>query len=162
MCNMFRIELLKKERRVDHHYYWQMWFKYHTAFFGNLIFKGNKIKAFNNFLKIKQLLKRKEMSDPYYIFLISMMKITPEVFFTTVKLGGGNYSVPMPITEKKKIVFAIKWALKLLRDKYKVLKIDLVSNLLVDALYGEGLAMEQKKALYKIATRRRHLLKFFE
>lgn len=68
------------------------------------------------------------MSDPYYIFLISMMKITPEVFFTTVKLGGGNYSVPMPITEKKKIVFAIKWALKLLRDKYKVLKIDLVSN----------------------------------
>lgn len=53
-------------------------------------------------------MKHKEMNDPYYIFLISMMKMTPEVFFTTVKLGGGSYAVPMPITEKKKVVFAIK------------------------------------------------------
>jgi len=49
-----------------------------------------------------------------------------------------------------------------LRDKYKGLKLDLVSDLLISTLYDEGLAIEQKKALYKIATLRRHLLKFFE
>jgi ribosomal protein S7 len=73
-----------------------------------LIFNGKKLKAYNNFLKIKQGLKFKEFFDPYIIFLVSMMKITPDIVFLSVKLGGSSQGVPMPISEKKRIVFGVK------------------------------------------------------
>lgn len=37
-----------------------------------------------------------------------MMKVTPDIAFLPVKLGGASQGVPMPIGEKKKIVFAVK------------------------------------------------------
>src|SRR3546814_2431241 len=61
-----------------------------TVFLGSLIFNGKKLKAFNNFLKIKQGLKLKEFFDPYIIFLVSMMKITPDISFLSLKLGGAS------------------------------------------------------------------------
>lgn len=85
-----------------------MSFKYSTVFFGALIFKGYKLKAFNNFLRIKQGLKTSEKRDPFIIFLVSMMKISPDIAFLPIKLGGATYGVPMPISERQRIVFSVK------------------------------------------------------
>jgi len=53
-------------------------------------------------LEIKQGLKLKEGVDPYMLFLVSMMKISPDILFSPVKLGGATHGIPMPVTEKKK------------------------------------------------------------
>jgi len=74
----------------------------YSFFFGSLIFSGYKLSGFNRFLKIKQGLKLIDILDPYKLFLISMMKVTPNIYLLPLKLGGRSVGVPLPITEKKK------------------------------------------------------------
>lgn len=161
MRKTHRVNLLKQKRQDWYNFYWHTWFRYHTIFLGSLIFNGKKLKAFNNFLKIKQGLKLKELFDPYIIFLVSMMKVTPDINFLFLKLGGASIGVPMPISERKKVMFGIKWVLKLLKDKHKVLSIPLIVDLLVSTLYDKGIALEKKQNIYKLGSQNRHLLKFF-
>jgi hypothetical protein len=59
----------------------------------------------------------------------------------------------MPISVKKQIIFATKWVIKLLKDKYRILNIDIVINILIDSLKNEGLSIDKKKNIYKEAIR---------
>ena len=59
--------------------YTYLWYRYHKLFFHSLITKGNKLRAFNLFIDLKQNLKLKENIDPFYVFLVAMIKITPEI-----------------------------------------------------------------------------------
>jgi ribosomal protein S7 len=77
-------------------------------FFGFLIIKGKKIKAFNTFLKIKNQLKKRECFDPALIFLVALIKVTPVVILRPYKVSGVVYGVPLPITYKKQFTFACK------------------------------------------------------
>lgn len=162
MRKIKRISLLKQNRKIWYNYYWQIWFRYHTVFFGSLIFNGKKLKAFDIFLKIKQGLKLKESFDPYLIFLVAMMKVTPDIVFLPVKLGGSSQGVPMPISEKKRIVFGVKWVLKLLKDKHKFLTVPLIVDSLISTIYDKGVSLEKKRSIYKLGSQNRHLLKFFK
>jgi len=122
------------------------------VFFGSLVFSGFKLAAYNNFIKIKQGLKRKESMDPYKLFLVAMMMITPNIYLLPLKLGGRSVGVPLPITEKKKVTMGVKFLIKLLRDKNHVLSINSVVDLLVSSLYGKGFAIERKQAYIKLVA----------
>ncbi len=78
---------------------------------------GFKIFAFNRFILIKEELKLKEKGDPYLIFLVALMKISPKLKLQQMKMFGINIKLPLPVTQKKGIVLAVKWALKLLKNK---------------------------------------------
>jgi ribosomal protein S7 len=69
---------------------------------------GKKIFAFNRFLLIKEGLKLKENEDPYLIFLVSMMKVSPLIKLKSTFGRGGRVSIPLPISDKKKIAFGVK------------------------------------------------------
>lgn len=155
-------KLLKNNRKVWHDFYWQLYFRYHSVFLGALIFNGKRMQAFAWFLDIKQGLKDKESFDPYFVFLIAMLKITPNLIFSILKLGGASYHAPLPISEHKRIVFGVKWTLKLLKDKYKNLTIPLIVDTLISSLYNKGISFEKKCLMHKLGSRNRHLLKFFK
>lgn len=40
----------------------------------------------------------------------------------------------MPITIRKQIIFSTKWVIKLLKDKYSILKVITVTNILLDSI----------------------------
>jgi len=82
-------------------------------------------------LKLKQALKLKEQNDPYLIFLVAMLKVTPCVLLRSIRLGSGSKGIPMPISEQKQIAYAIKWTLKLLKEKQGSLKVSSLAELLV-------------------------------
>jgi hypothetical protein len=77
-------------------------FRYHRIFFGSLIFKGQKLRAFNLFNKLKVLLKKKFNKDPNFIFLLSLSQITPSILLFPFKIGGKIQGVPLSISWKKK------------------------------------------------------------
>lgn len=132
---------------------------YHRLFFGSLIKKGRKLFAFNNFLIIKKLLKKKEHFDPYLILFVSLLHITPEVLLGVLPLGSVRYGVPLPINEFKRITYAIKWVIKLSKDKLKRLKPIDISNLLLEALYWKGDSINKLLEVYNIAEMNRHLVR---
>lgn len=68
----------------------------------------------------------------------------------------------MPICERKQYTFAVKWVIKLLRDKYGSVTTDNIAETLVSAIYGKGLSIDKKMSVYEISTSNRHLTKFFK
>lgn len=95
----------KYSRRFDYFDYFA--YRYHRLFFRSLIFRGRKLWAFNFLLNLKYELKIREKIEPFWVFLISLLKITPDLIAFPLKLGGSVQSVPMPITERKQFTFAV-------------------------------------------------------
>jgi hypothetical protein len=86
-------------------YYYNLWHLYHKNFFGNLIFRGRKLFAFKFFLFIKYQLKIREKHDPFLLFLISMLKLTPKIFLKPINISATSKGVPLPISLEKSIKF---------------------------------------------------------
>jgi ribosomal protein S7 len=101
---------IKKKKKMKNQFvcYLHVCFCYHNLFFGALIFRGKKLKAFNFFLNLKNNLKKRENNDPFFIFLVSMMKLTPKLLLRSAHFGSFTKGVPLPISEKKSISFAVK------------------------------------------------------
>ena len=55
----------------------------------------------------KVKLKILEQGDPFWIFLLAMMKITPTVLLVPLKLSGIVQGVPVAISERKQYTFAV-------------------------------------------------------
>jgi len=72
---------------------------------------------------LKYDLKFNEKLDPLLIFFLAMTNITPELLLFPLKKAGIISQVAMPITIRKQIIFATKWVIKSLKDKYRTLKI---------------------------------------
>lgn len=137
-------------------------FKYHSCFFGSLITCGKKIQAFKFFNNIKYELKLKENIEPNILFYLSMLKLTPHILLFPFKVGGQLQKVPLPIGWKKKVTFAVKWVIKLLRDKFKKVTLLQVTELMISAIYNKGLGYERKKAYHKLGKTNRFLIKRFK
>jgi len=108
--------------------FFYIWHRYHFLFFQSLINCGKKLWAFNFIIKLKKELKKQEQIDPLLSLFLALINITPEVLLFPYKTGGEIYSVGMPITIKKQIIFAIKWVIKLLKDKYRIINLENMSK----------------------------------
>jgi len=89
-----------------------------------------------------------------------MAKITPSVILFPLKISGGVMGVPMPIIERKRYTFAVKWVLKAIRAKHRIVTVDSVAETITSAVYGRGLAIEQKEAVNRTASANRYLTRF--
>jgi len=148
----------RQSRTLADNYYWQLCFRYHAIFFGSLVFSGKKLKAFKIFALVKQGLKIKESANPYRIFLVSLMMVTPNIHLFPLKLGGRAVGVPLAISEKKKVALGVRLIIKLLKEHMLSLSVNAMVDLLSSSIYGKGIAYERKLALYKNGSRNRHLL----
>lgn len=120
-----------------------LWYNFHGSFFNTLMKHGFKIFAFNRFILIKEELKLKEKGDPYLIFLVALMKISPKLKLQQMKMFSINIKLPLPVTQKKGIVLAVKWALKLLKNKKWSIKVSTIVDHLISTIYNKGIAVEK-------------------
>jgi small subunit ribosomal protein S7 len=158
---ILKFNLKKREIQLNHDFYYHRWFCYHSVFFGSLIFCGKKLRAFNFFLQLKFSLKLNSDLDPYLIFLIAMLKITPKVILKSKWIGGKPKGIPFPLDEKKQVMFANKWVIKLIKDREGAVSILSLSDLLLWTLEGRGESIRKKEAVHKLAIENRYLLKKF-
>lgn len=159
------VKFRDKKRLFNYQYEYDslyLLYKYHDHFFHSLINRGNKLWAFNFFIKVKFALKISEKIDPLLIFFLAISNITPEVLLFPLKSGGLVNEVAMPITIRKQIIFATKWVIKLLKDKYRILSVPYVSAILLDAIRNQGIAVDKKERIHLEATRNRFLIKYFK
>lgn len=137
-------------------------YRYHQHFFQSLIFRGRKLWAFNFFIRIKLELKLDEEMDPLLVFFLGITAITPEILMFPFKLGGIVNYVAMPISLRKQIIFATKWVIKLIRDKFKLVSLDSIAAALLDALYYENISVQRKLTDEAVAINNRYLTKYFK
>lgn len=137
-------------------------FRYHRIFFGSLIFKGNKLKAFKQFNELKCLLKYKFKKDPNFIFLLALCQITPNILLYPFKIGGKIQGVPLSISWRKKWTFATKWVIKLLQEKSKIIKLKELNEILILSIFNKGLSIKRKNFFNNISNKNRYLMRFFK
>jgi len=77
-------------------------YRFQRLFFGSLIWTGKKLKAYNYMQKLKQKLKNKEKIEFYIIFIFSLLKLSPNIILSYLKIGGNKQGVPLAISWKKK------------------------------------------------------------
>src|SRR2546423_9640923 len=100
----YRRQRIAERPSFDH--FLQLYFNYHFVYFHYLMVRGLKLRAFNIFIKIKKELKKFEDFDPSFVFLISMINITPSLMIRTFERGGSTYEIPLPIKYWKKIILS--------------------------------------------------------
>lgn len=135
-------------------------YRYHRLFFGSLIQRGRKLWAFAFLIDLKSKLKKRLLLDPNKILHSALLKITPQLLLIPKKIGSTTYGVPVYIGLRKQLTFAVKWVIKLLRDKYRRLRVEDVSESLIGSLFNKGLSFEKKMEVYKTAEENRHLLRY--
>jgi len=137
-------------------------YRYQKLFFCSLIWTGNKLNAFNLMQKLKYKLKLKEKIEFHIIFIFSLIKISPNIILSYLKIGGVKQGVPLAISWKKKITYAIKWIKYAQINKYKTIKIDNLVNEIALCLYEKGLSTLIKNKIYNEGFSNRFLLKKFK
>ena len=93
---------------------------------------------------------------------MAFLNIAPNFMVYPIKLGGQIQKVPLPITPRKQYTFAVKWVVKALKEKYGFFTVTKLTDILISAIYGRGLSMDKKKAVYESSIVNRHLIKFFK
>lgn len=86
----------------------QLYTCFSSLFLGSLMFKGNKLLALKFFSQIRKDLKEKDSFDPAFIFLVSLMRISPKLLLVLKRKGRAKKNVPTFISLKKRATFAIK------------------------------------------------------
>jgi len=89
--------------------------------------------------KLKQKLKNKEKIEFHIIFIFSLLKLSPNIILSYLKIGGTQQGVPLSISWRKKITYAIKWIKTSLINKYKTIKIEQLVNELTLCIYNNFL-----------------------
>lgn len=141
--------------------YEYLWFRYHNKFYGSLILHGRKATAFNFLLAMKQSFKAREFFDVYYTFLVAMLQITPSLLIIQRRMGASYKGVAFPLRAGKKITFAVKWVVKLLKDKHGAIGLKALVDLLHNSLYNKGEAFERKRFFHRTALANRFLIQRF-
>jgi len=139
-----------------------LFYRYHRIFFGSLIWRGRKLWAFKFFLEIKNQLKLKENVEPNYLFFLSLIKISPNVLVFPYRIGGKFQGVPLPISWYKKLIFGTKWVIKLLKDKYKKIDLNNLTEVLILAIYNKGLSIKKKRTYSYLGYSNKSLMRKFK
>jgi len=141
-------------------YYPYLFFRYHNLFFHSLIFRGRKMWAFKCLNNLKYELKIRKKCDPYWILLISWLHISSDIYLFPKKYGSQVQYLPLWIYEHKRYTFFYKWTIKLLKDKYRIVKLNHLIDILLLSLTNQGESYNKKVSTYTIGIANRHLLTF--
>lgn len=154
---MYKSGLEKFNKFNNRKYLWSahnlgLFNKYNHKMQGSLITSGNKLKAWNKFRDLNINIKKRENMEPYKVLFVSYLQITPLLDFKVKKIAGQLVSIPKGVmSEKKRITFAIKWAIKLQKDKSKTRNISMekLSESLCLSLRNQGDIVSYKRNFQK-------------
>ncbi len=96
--------------------------------------------------------KREGMPDSIIdVFRQAIENVKPNVEVRSKRVGGANYQVPMPVTQRRRQSLAFRWIITAVRaEKGKPLS-DRLAKELYDAANGEGKACNTREQTHRMA-----------
>lgn len=96
-------------------------------------------------------IKEKTKKDPLEVFNEAISKIQPAVELRSRRVGGANYQVPIPVTQERGSILALRWLVEAARAKKGIPMADKLTNEILLAIKGEGAAITKKENTHKMA-----------
>jgi len=158
--------MIKHYKKINRKFYNDylpfLFYRFQRIFLASFISKGKKLWSYNFLLNIKYELKLKEKMESHIIFIFSLLNISPNIILSYLKIGGQKQGVPLAISWRKKITYALKWIKSSLIEKYKKIKIKNLIEELILSIYNKGIIVKKKKKTYLEGFSNRFLLKKFK
>ena len=92
--------------------------------------------------------------------LTGVSNVLPTVETRSVRLGGTNHQVPMPISTDRQLSLALKWIVKHARKRSERSMVERLAAELVSASKGQGNSIKKRDELHKMAESNRAFAHF--
>lgn len=93
----------------------------------------------------------KVKKDPMDLVDGALSNVKPNLEIRSRRVGGANYHVPMPVSESRQETLALRWIVKIARNKKGKEFSEILGDELVAAFKGEGDAVKTKIDTEKMA-----------
>lgn len=97
------------------------------------------------------IIKNEKKLDPINTFELAMRNVMPEIEVRTRRIGGANYQVPVPVSERRQEALGLKWILDAARSKKGQPMMKKLANELVDASNNTGTSVKKREDVHKMA-----------
>lgn len=96
--------------------------------------------------------EKKMNKDPLEVYSKAMDNVKPKLEIRSRRVGGANYQVPVPVSEERQEMLAMRWIINAARESRgdKEFYVAL-SDELINAYKGTGVAIKKKEDTEKMA-----------
>ncbi len=129
--------------------------RYHSVLISKFINvsmrRGRKAAARRNIYNMLALLEKETKHDPVKYLEQALENIAPNLEVRSVRIGGANYQVPVPVSGMRKVTLAMRWLLNAAKAKKgKPIAEKLAEEILL-AYKNEGQAIRKRIDVQKMA-----------
>ena len=128
----------------------------------NFVMKGGKKSKAQKIVYTALELAAKELKvkNPIDVLNEAIANIKPKVEVRPRRIGGANYQVPVPVDERRGLTLAIRWLVKVCREKKgKPFAEDLAEELVL-AYQGKGEAVRKREMVERMAEANKAFAQF--
>jgi small subunit ribosomal protein S7 len=116
---------------------------------------GQKGKAEKIFLESLILIKIAKNKNPISLLFLSLKNVKPIVEVRSIRVRKSNYQVPLPLTENRKNLLAIKWIIMHARKKKTAAMKNKFKDELILASHKQGESIKKKLVVHNLAIANR-------
>ena len=97
------------------------------------------------------IIKEKTKQEPLEVFMTALKNASPLMEVRSRRIGGANYQVPREVRPERRQALALRWIVEAARNKKgQPMEIKL-SDELISASKGEGIAVKKRDDTHKMA-----------
>jgi small subunit ribosomal protein S7 len=100
-------------------------------------------------------IKDKTGQDPVKVFHEALDNVKPAVEVRSRRVGGATYQVPTEVRIDRRQTLAIRWLIGASRSRSETTMVDRLSNELLDAAQGRGVAVKKREDTHRMAEANR-------
>lgn len=97
------------------------------------------------------IIKEKLEKDPLEVYHQALQNVRPLIEVRPRRVGGATYQVPFEVPEDRAISLALRWIVKVARDKSGRPMKEKLAQELIDAYNGVGAAVKKRDDVHKMA-----------
>lgn len=122
-----------------------------TKLVNRVMLDGQKSKAQKIVYSALEVLKEKTGEDAVEAFHKAVENVKPLVEVRSRRIGGATYQVPFEVPERRALSLALRWIVTSARSKQGKPMNERLSQELIDAYNGTGVAVKRKDDVHKMA-----------
>ncbi len=126
-----------------------------AKFINYLMRKGKKSIARRVFYNALSLIEKKSKENPIKIFSLAIENVAPKVEVRSRRIGGGNYQIPVPTSERRSFALACRWIIEAARNRKGKPMEEKLAQEILDAFQNQGAAITKKNNVYRMAEANR-------
>jgi len=113
--------------------------------------RGRKTAARKNIYEMLAILEKETKQDPVKFLEQSLENIAPNLEVRSVRIGGANYQVPVPVSGMRKVTLSMRWLLNAARAKKGRPIAQKLADEIMLAYKNEGSAIKKRIDVQKMA-----------